>query len=69
MVQQIRLTGPWAGVGTKFYLRATEYQAAYFDKYFEAADPAWIAIRREVAHNAMMTEPDWLVGVLCQHVL
>ena len=48
---------------------ATEYQAPYFDKYFAAADPAWIAIRHVMAHNAMMTEPDWLVAQLCQHVL
>ena len=33
------------------------------------ADPDWIAIRRDMAHNVMMTEPDWLVGVLRDHVL
>ncbi len=71
MTQPIRLTGAWAGVGPKLYLRATGYQAPYFDKYFEtaAADPDWVAIRRAMAHNVMMTEPDWLVGVLRDHVL
>ncbi len=71
MTEPIRLTGAWAGVATKLYLRATDYPAPYFDKYYVAAtaDPDWIAIRRQMAHNAMMTEPDWLVGQLRQHVL
>lgn len=71
ITQPIRLTGAWRGLRTKLYLRATGYGAPYFDKYFEtaAADPDWIAIRREMAHNVMMTEPDWLVGQLRRHVL
>lgn len=71
MTRPIGLTGAWRGVGTKLYIRATGFRAPSFDTYIDraAADPDWIAIRRDMAHNVMMTEPDWLVGVLRDHVL
>lgn len=71
MTQPIRLSGAWLGVPRKVYIRMTGNQAAYFDRSYAIAeaDADWVALRRDGPHNAMMTDPDWFVGVLAEHAL
>jgi len=71
LTQPIRLTGAWRRVPRKLYIRTAQFTAPYFDRYYEAAaaDPAWTAVRAEVPHNVLMTDPAWFVGQLCRHVL
>jgi pimeloyl-ACP methyl ester carboxylesterase len=71
MTQPIRLTGAWRDVKRKVYIRMADYTSPHFDRrYAEAADDDdWIAIRRDGPHNAMMSDPDWFVGLLEQHAL
>ncbi len=71
MTQSIRLSGAWLGVKRKIYIRMASYSAPHFDRCHEMADrdPDWIAIRRDGAHNVMITEPDWFIDVLTRHAL
>jgi pimeloyl-ACP methyl ester carboxylesterase len=71
VTQPIHLSGAWRKVATKLYIRMADFPAPYFDRFYEetAASDDWAAIRRDGAHNVMMTEPDWLHGVLREHVL
>jgi pimeloyl-ACP methyl ester carboxylesterase len=71
MTQPIQLSGAWSEVPKKLYIRASQFTAPYFDRPYEAAaaDPSWVAVRRDAPHNLMMTEPDWFVGQLRRHAL
>jgi hypothetical protein len=71
LTQPIRLSGAWRSVAKKLYLRMADFPAPYFDRFYAAtaADPDWISIRHEAAHNIMMTDPNWLLAVLREHVL
>lgn len=71
MTQPIRLSGAWLQVPRKLYVRTAQFPAPYFDRYYEAAaaDPAWVAVRADLPHNVLMTDPAWFVGQLHRHVL
>ncbi len=71
LAQPIRLTGAWKGVARKIYIRAANYASSAFDAAYAAAaaDDGWVALRRETIHNVMMSEPEWLLGVLREHTL
>lgn len=71
LTQAIRLSGAWRRVPRKLYIRTAGFRAPYFDRYYEAAaaDTDWAAIRAEVPHNVMMTDPPWLIAQLRRHVL
>lgn len=71
MTQPIRLTGAWRKVPRKVYIRMTGFPGSHFDRYYEAAeaDRDWVAIRRDGAHDVMISDPDWLVGILKDHAL
>jgi pimeloyl-ACP methyl ester carboxylesterase len=71
MTQPIHLTGAWRGVARKLYIRCGQYPGPYFDRYLAAAEAAsdWVAIATDLPHNIMLTDPDWLAGVLREHVL
>ena len=66
MSQPVRLSGAWQQIRSKLYIRMTRFPAPYFDRFYEdlSADPAWTAISRDGIHNVMMSEPDWLAGIL-----
>lgn len=71
MSQPVSLSGAWRQVSQKLYIRCGQYPGPYFDRFLAAAeaDPDWIAIPTDLPHNIMMTGPDWLAGVLREHVL
>jgi pimeloyl-ACP methyl ester carboxylesterase len=71
LTQPIHLSGAWRQVPKKMYIRTRQFPAPYFDRYLAAAeaDPTWHAIARDAPHNVMMTDPDWFVDVLQQHIL
>lgn len=71
MTQPIRLTDAWRGVECKIYIRMTSNPSPHFDQCFEwtNGDADWIAIHHDGVHDAMVTEPDWFVGVMEDHAL
>lgn len=70
-VQPIGLTGAWQQVPKKLYVRCTRYANPALDASLAtaAADPAFTTLSGDWPHNVMLTDPDWLAGVLLQHVL
>lgn len=71
ITQPIRLTGAWRRVPRKLYIRAAQFPAPYFDRYYESAetDPEWAAVRSQVPHDVMLTDPAWLIEQMRRHVL
>ena len=71
LTQPAALSGAWMRVPRKLYLRMARYPAPAMDAAFERtnADPDWLALNHDEVHNVMATDPDWLVGVLSEHVL
>lgn len=64
--QPITLTGAFESVPYKHFVRATRYEAPYFDAAYEhaATDPTWTAERRDIGHDMMLIDPDWTTGVI-----
>ena len=69
--QPISLSGAWLSVPRKIYVRKNQYPAPYFDQYIErwSKDADWVAFNLEAAHNLMMTDPEWFVGLINEHAL
>jgi pimeloyl-ACP methyl ester carboxylesterase len=64
--QPISLTGAFESVARKHYVRATRYDAAYFDAAYEhaAADSSWTAERHPIGHDMMLIDPRWTAQVI-----
>eukprot|EP00049_Salpingoeca_infusionum_P012025 m.213222 g.213222 ORF g.213222 m.213222 type:complete len:292 (+) comp15082_c4_seq1:38-913(+) len=64
--EPIELTGAWLSVPQKAFIRAADFPAFYFDEYYAhwSKDPEWHTTKHKVAHNHMMVDPAWLVGLL-----
>lgn len=71
MTQPIRIAGAWQRVARKLYIRCGQFPGAHFDRHLAAAEAAsdWVAIATDLPHDVMLTDPDWLAGVLGEHVL
>ena len=62
ITQPIRLEGAWKQVSRKIYLRATRYEAPWFDRFLseKSSDPAWETYSYPWGHDMMITHPDEL---------
>jgi len=71
LTQPIRLTGAWRQVPQKLYIRCSQYPGRHFDRYLATAEaePDWVGVGTKFPHDVMMTDPDWLAGILREHVL
>ena len=66
VTQPISLSGAWRAVPVKHYYRAERYRAGHLDAMAAAAeaDPAWQVTRRDMAHDMMVTEPEWTAAAI-----
>jgi hypothetical protein len=66
MTQPVRLSGAWATVKTKVYIKAVDHRRSPFDSFAEAArtDPAWRHVGIECGHDVMIDRPDALADTL-----
>lgn len=66
VTQPIRLGGAWRGIAVRHYHRATRYRAGYFDAMAAAAEhePGWRVTRRDMAHDMMISEPEWTAAAI-----
>jgi pimeloyl-ACP methyl ester carboxylesterase len=66
VTQPIRLSGAWRAIPIRHYHRATRYSAGYFDAMADAAeeDGGWLVARRDMAHDMMVTEPEWTAAAI-----
>tara|TARA_Y100001934_G_C12359243_1_gene779754 strand:- start:354 stop:1073 length:720 start_codon:yes stop_codon:yes gene_type:complete len=64
--QPIRLEGAWEQVSRKIYLRATRYEAPWFDRFVseKSSDPAWETYSYPWGHDMMITHPAELTQIL-----
>ena len=64
--QAIRLKGDWRQVSRKIYLRASRYEAPWFDRFAleKSSDPDWETYRYSWGHDMMITHPEKLAKVL-----
>ena len=66
VTQPIRLNGSWQTISKKIYIRATTYEAPFFDRFFNelALDPTWDTYQRPWGHDMMITDPEELADLL-----
>ncbi len=68
LIQPIQLSGAWQEIGAKFYVRTTLFEATYFDRICDdlGDEPGWTVARHHKTHCVMLTDPDWLAGLLIE---
>ena len=67
----MKLSGAREKVAKKTYIRLPKFTLAALDKAFAEckADKSWTVFENTTSgHAVMITEPDWLTGVLLQAV-
>lgn len=65
VTQAARLGDAWRGVPVKHYHRALRYRAGYFDAMALAAQAeGWQVGRHDMAHDMMVTEPEWTADAI-----
>jgi pimeloyl-ACP methyl ester carboxylesterase len=66
LTQPIALSGEWLRVPRKVFVRARSFKAPYLDGYFERAklDPEWRTVGCDEIHGMMISNPDYISGLL-----
>jgi hypothetical protein len=70
-LQPVKLSGARERVMKKTYIRLPKFPLAALDKAFGEckADKSWTVLENTTSgHSVMITEPEWLTGILLQAV-
>ena len=71
MLQPVKLSGAREKVAKKTYIRLPKFSLAALDKAYAdcKADKSWTVFENTTSgHSVMITEPEWLTGILLQAV-